>query len=296
MKPLQRSTLAALGLLLTVSLVPLSLPAAAEDKVVATVNGKPLTEFDMNQAEQEIGADIGQLPGPTKRRVLVEYLIENQIFADATETDKLDSGANFEARLKYWKRRAMREAFFDKSIMSTVTDEDAKKYYDEQVKQLKPEEEVQARHILVDGEDKAKDLAQKIKGGADFAQLAKENSKDPGSKEDGGMLGYFGRNQMVPEFEKAAFDLKKGEVSAPVKTQFGWHIIKVEDKREKQPPPFEQIKDRIKGSLVHRKAQEVAGALRAKAKIEYVDADIKKQVEEGNPHGGLQLLPQEQKK
>ncbi len=293
MTSLLRPAFRALGAAAAVAVFAASVPAFAEDKVVATVNGKTLTEFDMSQAEQEIGADIGQLPPPTKRRVLVEYLIENQIFADASEGAKLNSGDNFEARLRYWKRRAMREAYFDKSIMGAVTDDEAKKFYDEQVKQLKPEEEVQARHILVDAEDKAKEIAGKLKAGGDFAQLAKESSKDPGSKDDGGMLGFFGRNQMVPEFEQAAFALKKGEVSAPVKSQFGWHVIKLEDRREKKPPPFEQIKDRIKGSLVHKKAQEVAGDLRGKAKIEYVDAEIKKQVEEsakGGP-GGLPGLP-----
>ena len=92
---------------------------------------------------------------------------------------------------------------------------------------LKPEEEVPARHILVETEDKAKELKEKIKSGGDFAALAKENSKDPGSKDDGGNLGYFGRGQMVPQFEEVVFKLNKGEVSDPVKTQFGWHLVKV---------------------------------------------------------------------
>ena len=108
---------------------------------------------------------------------------------------------------------------------------------------------MQARHILVDTKEKAEEIIGKIKAGGDFAALAKENSKDPGSKEDGGMLGFFGRNQMVPEFEKAAFELKKGEISAPVQSQFGWHVIKVEDRREKKPPSYEAVKDRLIASL-----------------------------------------------
>ena len=165
-------------------------------------------------------------------------------------------------------------------------------------------------------------IRDRVKGGADFVALAKENSKDPGSKEDGGMLGFFGRNQMVPEFEKAAFELKKGEVSAPVKSQFGWHIIKVEDRRQKPPPSFDEVKERILASMMHQKAQAAAASLREKAKVEYLDEEIKKEVEaandsqsaqrkeiedmikkqveetlkSGQPPAGLQVLPPEPKK
>ena len=279
----------------------LSMPAArADEKVIATVNGKALTETDMKQAEQEIGQELGSLPEPTKRRVLIEFLIENQLFAEAADGEKLGEGAGFESRMQYWKRRALREAYFDNSIKSAVGEDTARKYYEEQVKQLKPEEEVQARHILVDTKEKAEEIIGKIKAGGDFAALAKENSKDPGSKEDGGMLGFFGRNQMVPEFEKAAFELKKGEISAPLQSQFGWHVIKVEDRREKKPPSYEAVKDRLIASLIHKKAQEIATNLRTSAKVDYVDPEIKKQIEEqaktGKGPEGLQLLPPEQKK
>ncbi len=294
------SAVAALAALAAVAGSALPGPAQAEEKVVAKVNGKTLTEADMRQAETEIGSELGSLPEQTRRRVLVEYLIETQLLADAAEGAKLNAGPAFDERLAYWKRRAMREAFFETSVKGAIKDDDARKYYDDQVKSLKPEEEVQARHILVDAEDKAKELTEKVKAGADFVALAKENSKDPGSKEDGGMLGFFGRNQMVPEFEKAAFGLKKGEVSAPVKSQFGWHIIKLEDRREKKPPPFEQVKDRLVGSLVHKKALEIATDLRNKAQVEYLDAEIKKQIEEqaktGGGPPGLPVLPPEPKK
>lgn len=263
-------------------------PAAmAQDKVVAKVNGKNLTENDLKYAEAEIGADIGNLPEATRRRVLVEYLIENQLFADAAETQKLGSGAAFDERLQYWRRRALRETYFDASVKASISDDEAKKLYDAQVAQLaktKPEEEVKASHILVKEEDKAKELAGKLATGDDkaFAEAAKANSLDPGSKEDGGSLGYFGRGQMVPQFEEAAFKLKKGEISPPIQTQFGWHIIKVEDRRDKPAPKipeFAAVKDRIVASLMHKKAQETLEGLRAKAQLEYVDADIKKQVE-----------------
>lgn len=270
--------------LLALSLVSatLVLPAAvmAEEKIMATVDGKKITEADLKLAEFEIGGDLGNLPPATKRRVLVEYMIENQLFADAAEAGKLSTGKDYEDRLSYWKRRALRDTFFDKSVKGDVSDGVAKAFYDDQIKGMKPEEEVQARHILVDTEDKAKEIAEKLAKGGDFAALAKENSKDPGSKDDGGMLGFFGRGQMVPAFEEAAYRLKKGELSPPVKSQFGFHLIKLEDRREKKLPTFDEVKDRILNSMIQKKAQEVAVALRSKAKIEYIDPEVKKLAEE----------------
>lgn len=256
-----------------------SLPAGAQDSVIAKVNGKTITESDMRLAEAEIGNDLGSLPPDQRRRVLLEYLIENQLFAEAAEGEKLASGAQFDERMQYWRRRALRDSYFERSVKNSVDDREARKLYDQQVSGLKPEEEVRARHILVDSEDKAKEVYEKVAHGEDFTKMAKEHSKDPGSKEDGGDLGYFAQGQMVPEFETAAFKLKKGDVSMPVQTKFGWHLIKIEDRRSRGAPPFEQVKERILASLVHRKAQEVAAGLREKAKLEYVDAEIKKQVD-----------------
>lgn len=253
---------------------------ASPDKVIATIDGKPITEGDLAVAESEIGSDMGTMPGPQKRASLLEFLIDNQLFAEAAEKDKLDQSADFQTRLTYLKRRALRELYFEKVIKTGVTDADARKIYDEQVKLLKPEEEVSARHILVDTEAEAKALKEKIDKGADFAQLAKENSKDPGSKDDGGNLGYFGHGQMVPQFEEVVFKLKKGEVSDPVKTQFGWHLVKLEDRRVKQPPAFDIVKDRIIQSLLLRKAQQTAVLLRSGAKVDVVDPEIKKAIDE----------------
>ena len=129
-------------------------------------------------------------------------------------------------------------------------------------------------------EAEAKKIAERVAAGEDFAQLAKENSGDAGSKEQGGMLGFFGKGQMVPQFEEAAFALKKGEVSKPVQSQFGWHVIKIEDRRQKPPPTFDEVKDRLIGSMVQSKAQNIAGELRSKAKIDYLDPEIKKMADE----------------
>jgi peptidyl-prolyl cis-trans isomerase C len=258
--------------------------AAAEDKpgdtVVATVNGQPITESDLRFAENELGGEIANLPPEVKRRALAEYLIDNELFAKAAEEAKIAATPEYEQQMRYLKRRVLRELYFDKTLKGKIGEDEAKKIYTDKIAQLKPEEEIEARHILVDSEDKAKELHAKIVAGADFAQLAKENSTDTGSKDQGGVLGYFGHGQMVPEFEAAAFKLEKGQVSEPVHTNFGWHIIKVDDRRKKEPPSFAAVKDTILNSLVVRKAQDTATELRSKAQVEYVDAGIKKQVEE----------------
>lgn len=251
----------------------------AQEKAVAKVNGKTITEADMQLAEAEIGNELGSIPPNARRRVILEYIIENALFADAAEAANLGKGAGFDERMQYWRRRALREYYFEAELKKSVTDADAKKFYDQQVGSAKPQEEVHARHILVDSETLAKELSEKISKGEDFVALAKEHSKDPGSKDEGGDLGYFGRGQMVPVFEETAFKLGKGEVSAPVKSQFGWHIVKVEDRRQRGAPPFDSIKERLIASMIHRKAQEVATDLRSKAQLEYIDAEIKAQID-----------------
>jgi peptidyl-prolyl cis-trans isomerase C len=252
----------------------------AGDKVIASVDGKPITESQLKLADTEVGSELGQLPPEVKRRALVEYLIDNQLFANAAEAAKLGDTPEFKKYLDYLRGRALREQYFEKTLKGTISEDEVKKIYNARVAQLKPENEFAARHILVDSEAKAKELRAKIAAGEDFAKLAGENSSDPVSKKDGGFLGYFGMGQMVPEFEAAVVKMQKGELSEPVKTAYGWHIIKLEDRRQKAPPSYEQVKDTIINSLAVRKAQEASAEMRGKAKVEYVDPDLKKQVEE----------------
>jgi len=253
-------------------------PALADDAVVAKLNGKEIRESDLALAESEIGPEIASLPPANRRRVLLEFLIEQQLFADAADAEKLSSGAEYEKRLAYWQMRAKRDVFFEKSVKGTVSDGLAKGIYDDKVKMIPPEEEVDARHILVETEAKANEVLEKVGKGEDFTALAALYSNDPGSKADGGKLGYFSKGQMVKEFEDAAFALKKGEVSKPVQSKFGWHVIKLEDRRTRPLPTFEEVKPQIVQSIVQQKGQQTAKDLRGKASIEYVDSEIKQQV------------------
>jgi peptidyl-prolyl cis-trans isomerase C len=256
-----------------------SVTAGQDNRVVAAINGKSITEGELKLAETEIGSELSNLPEATKRRVLIEFMIETQLLADAADSAKLGQGAEFDQRIRYWRRRALRDTYFDSKIKAAVTDAEARKFYDSQVAQIKPEEEIKTRHILVESEDQAKQIREKIAHGASFTQMAKEHSKDPGTKDEGGELGYFGRGQMVPQFEEAAFKLQKGDLSEPVQTQFGWHLIQLDDRRERKPPEFDAVKDRLVAAMVHRKALEIVNELREKAKIEYIDPAVKAQVE-----------------
>lgn len=253
-------------------------PIRAEDAVLATVNGTEIRESDIELAKAEVGPELANIPAENRRRLLLEFVIEMRLYADAADAQKLASGSGFEERLAYWKTRAKRDAYYEKAVKDAVGEDVVRKLYDEKVKDIPQEDEVQARHILVDSEDLALTLAERAQGGEDFSKLAEEFSKDPGSKGKGGLLGYFAKGQMVKPFEDAAFALKKGEISKPVKSQFGWHVITVDDIRKKPLPSFDEVKGQISQALEQQKGTEVSKELRDSAKIDYVDADIREQV------------------
>ncbi len=252
--------------------------AAGPTSAIATVNGHNITERDIELAETEIGSDLGKLAPETRRRVLVEYVIETQLMADALEKEKAAAGSDLDSALAYFERRAKRETYFENKVKSSISEAAAKTFFNDRVKTMKPEEEVKARHILVETEPEARDIKEKLARGGDFAELAGEYSKDPGTKGNGGLLGFFSRGQMVPQFEEAAFSIEPNEVSEPVQSRFGWHVILVEEKRQKPLPKFDEVKDQILNGMIHQKAQSVAKQLRDSSKIEYLDEDIKKQV------------------
>ena len=180
--------------------------------------------------------------------MLLQYVIENELMAEAAAKANLDQTENFADRVKYHQRRALRDAYYDADIRDAVTEDAAKKVYDEKIAVWEPEEEIHPRHLLVDTETEAKEVKERLMKGEDFATLAKEKSKDSSD------LGFFGRGQMLKPFEDAAFALKEGEISDPVHTQFGWDIIKVEDKRPSPLPTFDQVKDAIMIQLTAEKA------------------------------------------
>jgi peptidyl-prolyl cis-trans isomerase C len=244
--------------------------AQDSDPLVARANGVAIHESDITFAEEEIGSNIPNLPPEQKRDYLINYLIDVAVLSQAAEQQKLGDRPDVKHRLTFDHNRLLMEALLQDSGRAALSDAAEHQVYDDAVKQIKVEQEVHARHILVPTEDEAKAVLAQLKGGADFAALAKEKSKDPGAA-DGGDLGYFTKDQMVPEFAEVAFKLDKGQLSDPVKTQFGWHIIKVEDKRTKPTPTFDQVKSQIENYISHRAQAQLVEKLRSAANIERLD-------------------------
>ena len=257
------------ALALIAALVLFAAPAsrAQQDPVIAKVDGTEIHESDVALAEEDLAGNMQQMPPEGKREYLITFMADMMLVAKAAEAKKLSDNADFKRRLAYARTKLLMEQLLQTESKAAITPEAMKKVYDEAIGQVKKEQEVRARHILVESEDEAKAVLAELKKGADFAELAKSKSKDPGSA-DGGDLGYFTKEQMVPEFAEVAFKLDKGALSDPVKSQFGWHIIKVEDKRERQPPEFDKVKDQIENYLVRRTQAELITKLRAAAKIE----------------------------
>jgi peptidyl-prolyl cis-trans isomerase C len=243
------------------------LARAQDDPVLARVNGTEIRQSDLAIAEEDVGNQVAQMDADAKRDYLVSILSDMILIAQTAEAKKVADTADFKRRLAFARTKLLMEQFLQAESKAAVTEAAMRKVYDEAIGQMKNQTEVRARHILVETEDEAKAIVAELKKGTDFAELAKSKSKDPGSA-DGGDLGYFTKDQMVPEFSEVAFKLDKGALSDPVKSQFGWHVIKVEDKRERQPPEFDKVKDQLETFVARRSQVELITKLRNDSKIE----------------------------
>ena len=265
----------------TTAVAPAQAPAS--DPVIAKVNGVEIRQSDLSIAEEDIGRDMPANDEESKRDYLVNYLTDLLLIAKAAEAKKIPDTAEFKQRLAFVRNKALMETVLGQESKAAVTEPALRKIYEDATKTMGGQQEVRARHILFRvndpndktaskaAEDKVKSTIERIKKGEDFGTLAKALTEDPSGKQDGGDLGYFTRDQMVPEFSEVAFALEKGQVSGPVKTQFGWHVLKVEDKRMREPPPFDQVRGEIE-QFASRKAQvDLVAKLRVDAKIERLD-------------------------
>lgn len=249
------------------------------DTVVATVGGEPITEADLAFAAEDIGQQLSQIPQDQVRAVLLAQMIDLKLMAQGGHAANLEDNALFKARLSYLQDRALRRAFTKIKVSDAITPDEIKAAYDEQVAAMPNVEEVHARHILVSTEDDAKAIKTQLDGGADFAQLAKDKSIEPGAKDSGGDLGYFTADKMVKPFADAAFALKVNEISQPIQTQFGWHIIQVLDRRPSAKPTLEELTQQIGQQLYIEKYRALFDGLRKDATIDIPDAALKAQVD-----------------
>jgi peptidyl-prolyl cis-trans isomerase C len=253
---------------------------AADSPVLATIDGQPITEADLAMTMRDLAQQFEKIPAEKQKAAAMQALIEIRLMAAKGRADGVDQTEDFKRQQQFLSDRVLHQATIDSAVASKITDEDIKARYDKEVAARPPEEEVKARHILVKTEDEAKKLIAELDGGAKFEDLAAKHTTDPSGKDSGGDLGYFGAGMMVPEFEKAAFELEIGAYTkVPVKTQFGFHIIKLEEKRAKAAPPLEQVKDQVKSFLLRERYATFLDTLRTASKVEILDPALKAELE-----------------
>ena len=267
------STLIAFGLCLSLAASSRAQDPATADKdasqeVLAVVNGEPLTQYHYDQFVQQYSPQVRAMAQQQKGRFMRELILQ-ELLAEEGKRQQIDQDPEVQIRLRMQKNNTLARTMVQKSVeeQSGITDDKLKAHYEANKTNYQDEESVTASHILVKTEDEAKELLEALKGGKDFAELAKEKSTGP-SGPQGGSLGSFGRGRMVPEFEKAAFALKSGEVSEPVKTKFGWHVIKVTEHTDSKQQDFEQAKEEIRKTLTTEYIQSMLQGLQEKATIE----------------------------
>lgn len=257
-----------------------SVSLAQEDsKAAVRVNGHTITAAEVKLAADDILPHLSDVPPKLRYPFIVEYLVERHLLAQVAVTEGVTDTKEYKDRLAFYQAKALRDAYFAAKVKPLITDAEIKKAYDAQAAKITPEKRARARHILVATEQEAKDVLAKLNAGEEFAELAKTVSID-GSKEFGGDLGYFSAGEMVPEFSNAVFSMKSGEISQPVKTDFGWHVIQLEDIKEQGAQPFEEVKPAIRQVLLRQAVQDKILELRRTGDIEILDPDLIKLQEE----------------
>lgn len=270
------SQLAATLFLTSVTFLPVHVHAADEaDPVVATVAGVEIRASELTLAEGDLDPQFARLPDQQRRVAALAAVIDIKTLARKAEAEKLDETEEFKKLMAFQRDRALHNAIFKASVVDPVSDADIKARYEKEIAAVPPEEEISARHILLKTEDEARAVIGELDSGKDFAELAKEKSTGP-SAAQGGDLGFFTKGRMVPEFEAVAFTLKPGEYAKePVQTQFGWHVIKVEERRETAPPAFEEVADQVRQVVMRERYGELIKSARSETEINVLDPDLK---------------------
>ncbi|MFN3396237.1 MAG: peptidylprolyl isomerase [Thermodesulfovibrionales bacterium] len=282
-------------ILLLVVLIPaliISCTKKTEQKAgtyVAKVGKTLITEADVEKEFKNLPPQIQKVfEGKEGREKFIDELVKKEMLYQEAKSRGLENDAEYKQKLEDFKKLTMISLLLQKEIEDKVKvgDNDAKAYYDSHKEEFMTNNQIRASHILVKTEEEAKSIFNDVKKGADFAKLAQSKSIDSGSAKNGGDLGYFSRGQMVPEFESVAFKLKVGEISKPVRTQYGYHIIKVTEKKEGKPIEFDKIKDLVIQKLTAEKQKEVFDSYIEGLKKKY-NAEIKKEAL-SSPEGSVE--------
>jgi len=244
------------------------------DPVVAKVDGEPIHLSDLKDAAQGLPENMRAIPPQSLYPMLLDQLIDGRALVAEAHKAGLDQDPTVKRQVTAAEDRALQTAVLSKEVGPSVTDDAVRARYEKDVAGKPGEEEVHAKHILVDSEAEAKKIIAQLKGGADFAALAKQYSKDPGGAQQGGDLGFFKKDEMVPEFATAAFALQPGQISPdPVHSQFGWHVILVVERRKAEPPSFEQAREELRQKMIQEGVQKVVAKARASAAVEKFNLD-----------------------
>jgi peptidyl-prolyl cis-trans isomerase C len=272
-----RSLLALAAALLFVTPAAAQAPAAGaaqQDPVVARVNGAELHRSEVLAARQMLPAQVQQIPFEQVYPQLLDNLVTNLLASQAGRKQKLADDPEVKKRVQWAQDQIIEEVYLSRYIRTAITDDKIKSRFDQFLKDQKPQDQVNAKHILVKTEDEAKAVIADLKNGGDFAAIAKDKSNDPGTKASGGDLGWFTKDEMVPEFADAAFKLQKGQYTeTPIKTQFGYHVIMLVDRRTAPPPTMEEARPQVVALLQRELLDQKVKELRTGAKIETFNLD-----------------------
>lgn len=249
---------------------------SAEDPIVAKVDGQNILRSDVIEFMGALPPQMKQMPIETIFPMALEQVVNGKIVEEKAEQTDVANDPEVAKRMIEAKEQISRAVFMEKEIEKNLSESRIKKAYDKLVAEQGKVEEIKARHILVEDEAKAKEIIAKLAAGSKFADLANEYSKDTANKATGGDLGYFTKDAMVPEFADATFKMKKGEITkAPIKTQFGFHVVEVEDRRDRPAPDYELVKPQIAANERREILNELVEAWRKKADVEMYDINGK---------------------
>lgn len=278
----------ALPLALGIALTP---PVSAQDdpdRVVARAGDIEITAADVAIAMADPALQLRDASPEERTDIVIRYLVDLRLGARAAMEEGIGEGEDFARRMAYFREKMLMEDYLQNQIDDVVTEEAARDLFETTTAGVEPEDEVRARHILVEEQEEAVAVLERLEAGEEFAAVAQDVSQDPGSARNGGDLGFFTAGRMVAPFSEAAFALEPGEVSEPVETQFGWHVIKVEERRETQMPTFEEMREQIDNFLTRQAQQNFILGLREGVEIERLDVE-----EEETDEGGAEEAAEE---
>jgi len=273
----------------------------ASDTAVATVDGSYIYQSDLNrEAESKNYIKPGQdfTSEHPQYKALMGQLVDQRLLARKASTDGLDKDPLVQRRLTTARERLLGNVALEKAIADRVTEEAAQNFYQEQITMRQRGDEVRASHILVPTKAEADAVKKQVDGGADFAALAAKLSTDRGSAAEGGDLGYFQADAMVAPFAERAFATKVGEISMPVQSQFGWHVIKVVDRRKSAVPTYSEMRDEVRQFLTYQEVDKFITDLRENADVQYLNETKEEPPEDAEAaanDGAEKITPEEAK-